>query len=158
VTEGSIEKRIREMRDSGELSGLPGEGAPLPHDPDADAGDAWAARHLARTSRARPEWVTLRQEIETVRSRIAARVRAHLAWLERRHAQLRGLPAERILREVEATRVADERVRGALGAAVDELNALIRKHNLVVSSAALHFHPVTLETLLARERDGATTS
>jgi hypothetical protein len=158
VTEGSIEKRIREMRDSGELSGLPGEGAPLPHDPDADAGDAWATRHLARTSRARPEWVTLRQEIETVRSRIAARVRAHLAWLERRQAQLRGLPAERILREVEATRIADERVGGALGAAVDELNALIRKHNLVVSSAALHFVPVTLETLLARERDGATKS
>ena len=158
MTERSIEKRIREMRDSGELSGLPGEGAPLPHDPDADAGDAWAARHLVRTQRARPEWVTLRQEIESVRSRIAARVRAHLAWLERRQAQLEGLPAERILREVDVTRVTDDRIRRDLAAAIDELNALIRKHNLVVSSAALHFHGLTLETLLARERHGATTS
>jgi hypothetical protein len=158
VTERAIEQRIREMRDSGELSGLPGEGAPLPHDPDAAAGDAWAARHLVRASRARPEWVTLRQEIGAMCSRITARVRAHLLWLERREAQLDGVRAERILREVAATRVADERIRRELSAAVDELNALVRRHNLVVSSAALHFHVVTLEVLLARERHGATSS
>jgi len=158
VTERASEQRIREMRDSGQLSGLPGEGAPLPHDPDADAGDAWAARHLVRASRARPEWVTLRQEIGAMRSRLTARVRAHLVWLDRREAQLDGLPTERILREVAATRVADERIRGELGAAVDDFNALVRKHNLVVSSAALHVHLATLEDLVARERHSATNS
>jgi len=153
VTVPAIEQRIREMRDSGELSGLPGEGAPLPVDPDGATGDAWAARHLVRTSRARPEWVVLRREIEEFRSRLAARVRAHQAWLERRAALLDRVPAERIVGEVAATRAADGRVRDELSVAVGELNALVRQHNLLVPSAALHVHVVMLEALLAGARD-----
>lgn len=148
-----IEQRLRELRDSGELRGLPGEGAPLTADPDAGAGDAWGARHLVRTSRARPDWVALREEVGVQRSRVAARVRAHFAWLERREAQLDRLPAERILREVAATRATDERVRNELAVAVDELNKLVRRHNLLVPSAALHLYGVTLEGLLAATRE-----
>jgi hypothetical protein len=153
VTLPAIEERIRQMRDSGELSGLPGEGAPLPVDPDAGAGEAWAARHLVRTSRARPEWVQLRQDVGELRSRIAARVRAHRAWLERRGAQLDRFPAERILLEVAATRAADERVRNELNIAVDEVNARVRQHNLLVPSPTLHLQMVTLEGLLGAGRD-----
>jgi len=153
VTLPAIEQRIREMRDSGELSGLPGEGAPLPVDPDNGAGDAWAARHLVRTSRARPEWVVLRQEIEELRSRLAARLRAHQAWLERRAALLDRVPAERILREVAATRAADERVRNQQRVVVGELEALVRQHNLLAPSASLHVHVVTLEGLRAGTGD-----
>jgi len=38
--ETHVEARMRELRDAGELSGLPGEGNPLPADPDDDAGEA----------------------------------------------------------------------------------------------------------------------
>src|SRR5438093_4205813 len=84
--EYGVEQRLRELRDGGELSGLPGEGAPLPPDPDADAGDAWAARHIVRTARVRPVWAELRAEIGERRARILTRLRAHLAWVERREA------------------------------------------------------------------------
>ena len=40
--EMGVEARIRELRDAGELSGLPGEGQLLPPDPDSDASEAWA--------------------------------------------------------------------------------------------------------------------
>src|SRR3989442_15089540 len=59
--EYGVEQRLRELRDGGELSGLPGEGAPLP--PDPDAGDAWAARHIVGTARVSPVWAELRAEI-----------------------------------------------------------------------------------------------
>ena len=83
--EYGVEQRLRELRDGGELSGLPGEGAPLPPDPDADAGDAWAVRHVVRTARVRPVWAELRAEIGERRARILTRLRAHLAWVERRN-------------------------------------------------------------------------
>ena len=95
----------------------------------------------------------LRREIEEFRSRLAARVRAHQAWLERRAALLDRVPAERIVGEVAATRAADGRVRDELSVAVRELNALVRQHNLLVPSAALHVHVVMLEALLAGARD-----
>jgi hypothetical protein len=66
-----LEARIRELRDAGELSGLPGEGQPLPPDPDAAASEAWAARHVLRTSGARPLWADLRRDITERRTRIA---------------------------------------------------------------------------------------
>ena len=94
-----VEARIRELRDRGELTGLPGEGQPLPPDPDDGAGAAWAGRHVLRTSDARPLWTELRREITERRMRIVTRLRGHLAWLERRKALLEHLPAERIVAE-----------------------------------------------------------
>jgi hypothetical protein len=151
--EHGVERRIRELRDSGALSGLPGEGRPLPPDPDDGAGDAWAARHVLRTSGSRPEWADLRRDIGERRGRIVKRLRAHLAWLDRRAQNLEGLPAERIVSEAVATAEADVRVRAEARAAVVELNALIDRHNLLVTSAQLHLRAATLEELLtARAR------
>ena len=99
-----VEARIRELQDAGELSGLPGEGQPLPKDPDDEAGEAWAARHVLRTSGARPLWSELRRDITERRMRIVTRLRGHLAWLERRQALLEHLPAERIVSEAALTR------------------------------------------------------
>ena len=117
---------------SGELSGLPGEGSPLPPDPEDDAGDAWAARHVMRTSGASPPWADLRREIAEERARLVTRLRAHHAWLAGRDARLRRLPAERILGEREATRAVDERVRGDLERAIGKLKVLVARHNLMV--------------------------
>jgi hypothetical protein len=151
-----VEQKIRELRDTGALSGLPGEGAPLPRDPDADAGDAWAARHLSRTARARPAWAELREDIGQRRRLIGARLRAHLAWKERRAAFLERLPAERILRERAATAEADARIARDVVAAIQELNALVRRHNLLVTVASLQLASVTEEELReAAKRDGA---
>src|SRR5207244_8254628 len=97
--EHTVEERLRELSAGGELNGLPGEGAPLPPDPDADAGAAWAARHIARTAQLRPVWADLRQELADRRARLLRRQRSHLAWVERRQELLGRLPAERIASE-----------------------------------------------------------
>jgi hypothetical protein len=143
-----VEARIRELRDAGDLSGLPGEGQPLPPDADDDAGDGWAGRHLLRTSGARPIWTELRREITERRTRIVMRLRGHLVWLERRKALLEHLPAERIVPEIALTNEADARVRAEVARSIAELNALVRHHNLVVTATSLHLATATLEGLI----------
>jgi len=151
-----VEARIRDLRDAGALSGLPGEGQPLPPDPDDDAGEAWAGRHILRTSGARPLWTELRREITERRTRIVMRLRGHLVWLERRKALLEHLPAERIVPEIALTNEADARVRAEVTRSMGELNALVRHHNLVVTATSLHLATATLEALIdvARARVG----
>jgi hypothetical protein len=127
---------------------LPGEGKPLSHDPDGDAGDAWASRHVLRTSGARPLWSELRRDVTDRRVRIVTRVRAHLGWLQRRQALLEHLPAERILSELALTKEADARVRAEVAQAIAELNALVRHHNLLVTATGLHLATATLEGLI----------
>jgi hypothetical protein len=143
-----VEARIRELRDAGELSGLPGEGQPLPADPDDNASEAWAGRHVLRTSGARPLWADLRRDIAERRTRIVMRLRAHLVWLERRQVLLEHMPAERIVPEVARTNEADARVRAEVAEAIAELNALSRHHNLVVTATSLHVANATLEGLI----------
>jgi hypothetical protein len=127
---------------------LPGEGRPLPNDPDDHAGEAWAARHVIRTSGARPLWSDLRRDITEHRARIVTRLRAHLFWLERRRALLDLLPAERIVRELAMTKQADGRVRAEVAQAIAELNALVRRHNLAISATSLHLSTATIEGLI----------
>ena len=147
-----MEARIRELQVAGELSGLPGEGQPLPKDPDDAAGATWAARHVLRTSGARPLWSELRRDITERRMRILTRLRGHLAWLERRQALLEHLPAERIVSEVALTREADGRVRAEVAQSVAELNALVKHHNLVVTATTLHIGTATVEALIETAR------
>jgi hypothetical protein len=143
-----MEARIRELRDAGELSGLPGEGQPLPADPDDRAGEAWAARHVVRTSGARPLWTELRRDITERRLRIVTRLRAQQSWLARRQELLDHLPSERILSEVAITKQGDERVRAEVAQSIAELNALVRRHNLMVTASSLHLPTATIEGLL----------
>src|SRR5205085_2271708 len=133
-SERGVEARIRELGEAGELSGLPGEGQPLPTDPDEAAGEAWAARHVLRTSGAQPVWSELRREITEHRMRILTRLRSHLDWLERRQALLEHLPADRIVGEVALTQAADARMRAEVAHSIDELNELVRHHNLLVTA------------------------
>jgi hypothetical protein len=151
--EREFDRRIRELDESGELSGLPGEGKPLDRDPDELAGDAWAARHVIRTSGARPVWADVRREIAERRARIVMRLRAHRAWVDRRNANLQHYPAERIVTEVARTREADARVRAEIASAVEELNVVVRRYNLIVS-ASLQLPLATFEGLsdIARAR------
>ncbi len=116
----------------GELSDLPGEGAPLSRDQDAEAGVAWAARHLMRGANAVPEWAELRKDIAAWRERIARRLRAHREWIEARAQLLRKLPADRIVESARLTRERDERVRAEIEDALVELNGLVARHNLLV--------------------------
>jgi hypothetical protein len=84
--------------------------------------------------------------------RIVTRLRAHLAWLERRATLLEHLPAERIVSEVALTKQTDDRVRAEVAVAVAELNALVRHHNLVVTATPLHLVQATLEGLIETAR------
>ena len=143
-----VEARIRELQAAGELAGLPGEGKPLPPDPDDDGSEAWAARHVVRTSGARPVWAELRRDVTERRTRIVTRLRAHLVWLERRKALLEHLPAERIVPEVALTEETDGRVRAEVAQSIAELNGLVRRHNLMVTATSLHLGTATLEGLL----------
>jgi hypothetical protein len=143
-----IEARIRELQDAGELAGLPGEGQPLPNDPDSEAGDAWASRHLLRTSEARPLWSDLRRDITERRTRIVLRLRAHLTWLEGRQRLLEHLPAERIVSELALTKRADSRVRAEVTQTIAELNESVRRHNLMVTATSLHLATATIDGLM----------
>lgn len=132
----------------GELSKLPGEGAPLVDD-DPDAGERWAARHLAKNANVTPEFVDLRREIADRRDRLVRRLHAHREWLADRRVLLDDLPAERILDAARATTKFDARVESELRSALGELNALVARHNLKVP-LGLQIPPLRLEHL--RER------
>jgi len=146
--ERRIDDRLRELADMGELTKLPGEGAPLVDD-DPGAGDRWAARHVAKNANVTPEFVELRREIADRRDRLVRRLRAHRAWLEDRAALLTHLPAERILDAARITTDHDARVESELRSALAELNALVARHNLKVP-LALQIPPLALEHLRDR--------
>jgi Domain of unknown function (DUF1992) len=146
--ERQIEEQLRELAEIGELTNVPGEGAPLVDD-DPAAGDRWAARHIAKNANLTPEFVELRREIADRRDRLVRRLRAHRSWLADRAALLSDLPAERIVDAARATADLDLRVESELQSAVRELNVLVARHNLKVP-LGLQISPLSLELL--RER------
>jgi hypothetical protein len=148
--ESRIDEQLRELADMGELSKLPGEGAPLADD-DPDAGERWAARHVAKQANLTPEFVELRREIADRRDRLVRRLRAHRDRLTDRAALLHDLPAERILDAARATATFDAHVESELRGAVGEINALVARHNLKVP-LGLQIPPLSLEHLRERER------
>ena len=146
--ERRVDEQLRELAEMRGLANLPGEGVPLVDD-DGGAGDAWAARHIAKNANITPEFVELRREIADRRDRLVRRLRAHREWLEDRAALLRDLPAERILDAARATTDFDVRVEAGLRSAMGEINALIARHNLKVP-LALQIPPLSLEHLRDR--------
>jgi hypothetical protein len=151
--ERRIDAQLRELAEMGELSKLPGEGAPLVDD-DPTAGDRWAARHIAKNANAAPEFVELRREIADRRDRLVRRLRAHREWLDDRAALLRDLPAERILDVARATTDFDGRVESELRSAAGDINALVARHNLKVP-LALQIPPLSLDHLRRRSQPQA---
>jgi hypothetical protein len=143
--EGGVERRIRELADSGELRGLPGEGKPI-RDDDHGTDDGWAARRVMRQAEAVPAWIDLRKEIDERRARITRRLAAHRQWLHDRTLFLAELPADRIVDASRATAARDQKVKAELEQAIGELNALIRRYDLLVGPA-LQLPLVTLERL-----------
>lgn len=154
--ERGVEDRLRVMAEAGELSGLPGEGRPIPAD-DGLAGERWAAVHAMRNAGVVPEWSELRREIDARADALVARARRHLRWLRARQEHLVGLPAERILEAAKATREADAGVRHEMAEAIAELNGLVRRYDLIVPVDGLRIAPLTLERVLARA-EGADES
>lgn len=146
--ERRIDAELAELASIGQLSDLPGEGEPLVDD-DPDAGDRWAARHIAKNADLAPEFVELRREIAGRRDRLVRRLRAHREWLADRAALLGDLPAERIVDAARATTERDARVESELRGAIGEINALVARHNLRVP-LALQIPPLSLEHLRDR--------
>lgn len=146
--EHRIDEQLRELAEMGELTKLPGEGAPLVDD-DRNAGDRWAARHVAKQANLTPEFVELRREIADRRDRLVRRLRAHREWLDERARLLSDLPAERILDAARATTDFDSRLESELLRATGEINALVARHNLKVP-LALQIPPLSLEHLRGR--------
>lgn len=144
--EGKAEERLREIADSGELRGLPGEGVPLPDDAEAGPPEAWAARHLMRSANAAPEWADLRREIDQRSERLRRRIAAHREWLHDRTRYLAEIPGERVVEASHATAERDRRVREEIADALSELNALVRRYDLLVVPA-MQLPLVTLERL-----------
>jgi DnaJ-like protein len=143
--ERPVEERIADLERAGELRGLPGEGQPLPPD-DGGSPESWAARRIVKNAGAAPEWADLRKEIDMRASRIRLRLRAHREWLHDRTRLLAELPAERILATAHATTERDLRVRSELEAAISEVNALVRRYDLIVP-IAMQLPLYTLERL-----------
>ncbi|MDP9266416.1 MAG: DUF1992 domain-containing protein [Chloroflexota bacterium] len=148
--ERSIEERLRRMSETGELARLPGEGRPLPLE--GDDGPQWAAFHLMKNNRVLPQWADMRKEIDAERARLLARVRRHLAWVDRRGAELRRLPAERIVEGARITREEERRFQERVGADVRELNSRIDRYNTAVPAASLQLPPIAVGRLFAAAR------
>jgi len=148
--ERDVERRIQDVQRAGELRGLTGEGTPLPADDDGSP-DSWAARRMMRNAGASPEWVDLRKEIESRTAKLRLRLHAHRQWLHDRTRLLAELPADRILEATHATTVRDARVRGELEAAIGDVNAVVRRYDLIVP-AAMQLPLVTIEMLEATEK------
>lgn len=144
-TFGEVERKIEDLNDAGALRGLPGEGAPL-RDDDGGPDESWAARHIMRNAGATPEWAALRREIDDRTARLRRRLAGHHEWLHDRTRLLAELPADRIIDAVKATEARDVRVRAEIENALSELNALVRRYDLVVVPA-LQLPLVTLERL-----------
>lgn len=143
--ERSALERIADLDRVGELRGLPGEGQPLPDD-DSGSPESWAARRIVKNAGAVPEWADLRKDIDARVSRIRLRLRAHREWLHDRTRLLAELPADRILSTAHATTERDLRVRSELETALSEVNALIRRYDLIVP-LAMQLPLYTLERL-----------
>jgi hypothetical protein len=63
--ESLVERQIREAMDEGAFNGLPHQGAPLPLEDDAAAGD-WAMAHrMLRDAGAAPPWIEADKEART---------------------------------------------------------------------------------------------
>ena len=115
---------------------------------DGGPAETWAARHILKNAGATPAWVDLRREIDERVARIRRRVIAHHEWLRDRTRYLAELPAERIVDAVHATAARDARVRAELERDLSELNALIRRYDLIVTPA-MQLPLVTRERLEA---------
>src|SRR2546423_1707553 len=132
IERGALD-RLTELADGGELRDLQGEGAPLVHD--EGPADTWAARRILKSANATPEWVDLRRDIDARVSRLRGRLEAHHQWLRDRSRLLGELPAERIVDAAHATNARDERVRAETLRELSEVNALIRRYDLIVTPA-----------------------
>lgn len=143
--ERRVDQVLREIAGSAEREDLPGRGAPL-RDEDPGSDEGWAARHVMRQAQAVPAWVDLRREIDERTAQLARRARAHREWLHDRTRLLGRLPAERILEASRATERRDAKVRAELEHAVGEVNALIRRYDLMVIPT-LQLPLVSLERL-----------
>ena len=142
--ERDVERRLREVVESVEIQKLPGAGAPLRDT--SHSGETWAARHILENANAAPEWADLRKDIDGRLGKIHLRVGAHREWLHDRARLLAEVPADRIVEFVHATNARDLRVRGEIETLVSEVNALIRRYDLLVVPA-MQLPLVTLERL-----------
>lgn len=143
--ERESERRLEEIARGAASEDLPGQGRPLADDdPATDRG--WAARHVLRQANAVPEWADLRKDIDARVASIGRRLQAHREWLHGRARLLGELPADRIVEAARATGARDLTVRAELETAVGEVNALIRRYDLLVVPA-MQLPQVTLERL-----------
>jgi Asp-tRNA(Asn)/Glu-tRNA(Gln) amidotransferase A subunit family amidase len=140
--ERDVERRLREIAES--VTSLPGAGAPLRDT--SHTGETWAARHIMENANAAPGWADLRRDIDERLARLHRRVAAHREWLHDRTKLLAEVPADRILETTHATTARDLRVRADLEKLVGEVNALIRRYDLLVVPA-MQLPLVTLERL-----------
>jgi hypothetical protein len=144
-----MEERLRELAESGERAGLPGEGRPFARG-DLEGNDArWAAFRLMKNNKVIPAWSQARIELDGKIARLRTRAAAHPTWLRSRESQLRTLAADRIVEAARVTSREDARVRAELGAAVRSLNALIDRYNAIVPAVSLQLPRLRAAGLLA---------
>lgn len=144
-TEGDVDRRIREVLESTQIGKLPGAGRPFADT--SHTGDGWAAKHIVENANASSEWADLRKEIDARIDKLRTRVKAHRQWLHDRTLLLSEVAADRVVETAHATAARDLRVRGELEAQIGEVNALIRRYDLIVV-------PVMQLPLLTLERLG----
>ena len=126
--ESLIERQIREAMDDGRFEGLPHQGAPLPIEDDAAAGDWAMAYRMLRGAGMAPPWIEADREARVGLDRIRA--------LHDRATRAR--PIER------------ERLRSALRTAVRETDRAIERLNAEAPTDRQHRTRLDLDAELAR--------
>ncbi|MDQ2952443.1 MAG: hypothetical protein M3R54_09300 [Chloroflexota bacterium] len=143
--ESAVEQRLRELAEQGQLRGLPGEGARSRTTPTPTTRPGPLVTSSVRRTWSRRGSACARRFDER-RARVERRLKAHREWLQDRTLLLAQLPADRIVDASRATAERDQKIRAELEPAVSELNALIRRFDLLVT-LALQLPLVTLDRL-----------
>jgi hypothetical protein len=126
--ESLVERQIREAMDDGRFEGLPHQGAPLPSEDDAAAGDWAMAYRMLRDAGMAPPWIEADREAREGLTRIRA--------LHDRATRAR--PIEQ------------ERLRSALRAAVRETDRAIERLNAEAPTDRQHRTRLDVDVELAR--------
>src|SRR5260221_9988024 len=127
-----MEERLRKLAESGELTGLPGEGRPFARG-DLEGDDtSWAAYRLMKNNKVLPAWSQSRIDIEDELQRLRMRCKSHQGWLDAPASHLKTLPADRILDAARQTARADHTFLSQLESAARELNLRIDRYNATV--------------------------
>lgn len=145
--EDMVERKIREAQDRGVFDNPKGKGEPLSIDENVYAGEWAFAFHIMRNADIAPPWMESDKEVHALRQAVERQFERSVG--SSRPRRQRAFDAGN-WDAVDRYNVERELQRRKLAEAVGQLNAEIKRFNLIVPFAWLQKLPVSLDRELAR--------